>query len=143
MSFINQSDFVGKFQIAENKFANITPYVVRYEDLIFNELMGKDLADDFLMDPTNAKWNDFKAIGFGIKSLIVGLVYFEYVRDLPYRLTNKGFCYQMDENSHQVITAHALRQRYNECIDDWVEMQKYLRKKFELFDGKKRKYMID
>ena len=143
MSFVSQSDFKGKFQITENKFTDITPYIDRYEGTIFIELMGKELSEDFINDPTDSKWDDFKAIGFGIKSLIVGLVYFEYVRDLPYRMTNKGMVYQMDENANQVIHAHILRQRYNECINDWREMQKYLRGEFDEFAGKRRKYMID
>ena len=143
MSYIIQADFTGKFQIAENKFSDITPYIVRYEGLIFKELMGKDLAADFLATPNDPKWNDFKAIGFGIKSLIVGLIYFEYVRDLPYRLTNKGFVYQMEENANTVIHAFALRQRYNECITDWREFQKYLRENFDDYEGKNRKYITD
>jgi hypothetical protein len=138
MSFINQTDFVGKFQLAENKFSDISPYINRYEDNILIELMGKDLADDFISDPTDIKWGLYE-----IKNLLVGLIYFEYVRDLPYRLTNKGFVYQMDENSSQVIHSLALRQRYNESIDLWKETQKKLRKEFDNFAGKKRKYMID
>jgi hypothetical protein len=138
MSFINQTDFVGKFQLAENKFSDISPYINRYEDKILIELMGKDLADDFISDPTDPKWDDYE-----IKDLLVGLIYFEYVRDLPYRLTNQGFVYQMDENSSQVIHSLALRQRYNECIDLWKETQKMLKKEFDNFAGKNRKYMID
>jgi hypothetical protein len=138
MSFVNQTDFVGKFQLAENKFSDISPYINRYEDNILIELMGKDLADDFISDPTDIKWGLYE-----IKNLLVGLIYFEYVRDLPYRLTNKGFVYQMDENSSQVIHSLALRQRYNESIDLWKETQKKLRKEFDNFAGKKRKYMID
>jgi len=138
MSFVNQTDFVGKFQSAENKFSDISPYINRYEDNILIELMGKDLADDFISDPTDPKWDDYE-----IKDLLVGLIYFEYVRDLPYRLTNQGFVYQMDENSSQVIHSLALRQRYNESIDLWKETQKKLRKEFDNFAGKKRKYMID
>ena len=138
MSFINQTDFVGKFQLAENKFSDISPYINRYEDKILIELMGKDLADDFISDPTDPKWDDYE-----IKDLLVGLIYFEYVRDLPYRLTNQGFVYQMDENSSQVIHSLALRQRYNESIDLWKETQKMLKKEFDNFAGKNRKYMID
>jgi hypothetical protein len=138
MSLINQSDFVGKFQIAENKFSDITPYINRYEEKILIELMGKELADDYLSDPIDPKWDDYD-----FKDLLVGLVYFEYVRDLPYRITNQGFVYQMDENSSQVIHSLALRQRYNESIDLWIEIQKGLRSDFNNFCGKRRKYMID
>lgn len=143
MAFVSQTDFVGKYQIAQNKFNSIFAYIIRYEDVIFAELMGKELSEDFLINPTDSKWDDFKVLGFGIQSLIVGLIYFEYVRDLPYRMTNKGAVYQQDENANQVIHAHILRQRYNECITDWKEMQDYLKGNFDNFEGKKRKYMID
>lgn len=143
MSFVNQTDFKGKFQIAENKFTDITPYVERYEGNIFVELMGKELSEEYLGDPTDSKWDDLNTSEMGLKSLIVGLIYFEYVRDLPYRMTNKGFVYQQDENGSQVITSHGLRQRYNECIDEWIKIQKYLRKTFCEFNGRQRKYMID
>jgi hypothetical protein len=143
MSFVNQSDFVGKFKIASNKYSDVTPYIERYEVAIFNELMGEVLATDFLSNPNLPKWDDFKAIGFGVTSLIVGLIYFEFARDLPYRMTNKGFVYQLDENASQVITSYALRQRYNECIDDWHKMQSYLSSNYEEFNGIKRKYITD
>jgi hypothetical protein len=135
---LNKSDFVGKFQIAENKFSDITPYINRYEDMILVELMGQVLADDYLSDPTDPKWD-----GYEIKDCLIGLVYFEYVRDLPYRMTNQGFVYQMDENASQVIHSLALRQRYNESIDLWIKIQRKLKDNFEIFAGKQRKYMID
>lgn len=144
MAFVNQTDFTaGKFQIASNRFTTVQYYIDRYEEPIFIELMGKELGEEFIGNPADAKWNDLKEIGFGLKSLGVGLIYFEYVRDLPYRVTNKGVVYQDDENANQVVHAHVLRQRYNECITDWIEMQNYMKCEFDNFDGKKRKYMID
>jgi len=143
MSVINQSDFVGKWQVSLNKFSELTPYIHRYEPVIVKRLLGDELGQEFIDDDDLPKFDDLKLIGFGLKSLLVGLIYFEYVRDLPYRVTNKGVVYQQDDNASQVITAYVLRQRYNECVTDWKEMQKYCRKEFDNFDGEDLKYMTD
>jgi hypothetical protein len=143
MILINKSDFKGKFLVATGNFDDLQDYIDRYEKAILVDLMGQDLADDFEQDPTDSKWDEVKAVGFGLKSLLVGLVYFQYVRDLPYRATKQGIVYQMDENASQVITAYALRQRYNECILNYKKMQEVLRKDFEDFCGTPKKLMID
>ena len=140
---IQTSDFTGKWAIAQNSFTNLQPYIDRYEDRILVELMGKDLADDFLSDPDDEIWDDFKEIGFGLTSLIVGFVYFEYVRDLPFTVTNKNVIYTLEENGSTVIPAVVLRQRYNECVRDYREMQEYLKANFPNFAGKTKKFMID
>lgn len=143
MILIDKTDFKGKYEVAQNSFDKLQDYIDRYEPYVLKQLMGETLATDFIADPNDQKWNDLKAIGFGLKSLVVGLVYFYYVRDLPYRPTNQGFVYQLDNNAQQVITSYAVRQRYNECIDDYKAMQRYLHKEFDDFKGTAKKYMID
>lgn len=138
---ISVTDFTGKWAIAQNSYTKLQPYIVRYEYLRLVELMGKELADEFIADPDNTIWVDFKSIGFGLTSLLIGFVYFEYVRDLPYTVTNKNVIYTLEENGGNVISAFALRQRYNECVSDYREMQKYLDKTFPDFDGKPKKFM--
>lgn len=140
---IQTNDFTGKWAIAQNSFTRLQPYITRYEDRILVELMGKELADEFLDDPDDEIWDDFKEIGFGLTSLIVGFVYFEYVRDLPFTVTNKNVIYTQEENGSTVIPAVVLRQRYNECVTDSREMQKYLKANFSNFAGKTKKFMID
>lgn len=143
MILVDKSDFKGKWEVAQNNFSNLDSYIERYEEAILVDLMGKDLADDFILDPADAKWDDLKDVGFGLTSLIVGFIYFEYVRDLPFRVTNQGVVYQLDENASQVITVLALKQRYNECVSDYRSMQRLLRRDFNNFRGKRRKYIIN
>lgn len=143
MILVDKSDFKGKWEVAQNDFSNLDSYIERYEKAILVDLMGEDLADDFISDPADAKWDDLKAVGFGLTSLLVGFIYFEYVRDLPFRVTNQGVVYQLDENASQVITVLALKQRYNECVDDYRSMQRLLRRDFKNFRGKRRKYIIN
>jgi hypothetical protein len=140
---ISQANFVGKYQVAVNNFTQLTPYITRYEPKLINELFGVELAIDFNADPDDDIWDDVKAIGFGLESLLTGMVYFQYVRDLPYRVTNMGVVYNMDENSMNVMPALTLRQRYNECVNDWNEMAKYLRDNFENYKGIQKKYITD
>lgn len=140
---INTTDFTGKWAIAQNSYTKLQPYITRYEDRILVDLMGKDLADLFLLNTADPQWDDFKDIGFGLTSLLVGLVYFEYVRDLPYSVTNKNVVYTLEENGGVMIPALMLRQRYNECVRDWREMQVYLRANFPDFAGKNIKYLTD
>lgn len=143
MILVDKSDFKGKWEVAQNNFSNLDSYIERYEEAILVDLMGKDLADDFISDPADAKWDDLKDVGFGLTSLLVGFIYFEYVRDLPFRVTNQGVVYQLDENASQVITVLALKQRYNECVSDYRLMQRLLRRDFNNFRGKIRKYIIN
>jgi hypothetical protein len=140
---ISQANFVGKYQVAVNNFTQLTPYINRYEPKLINELFGAELAIDFNADPDDDIWDDVKAIGFGLESLLTGMVYFQYVRDLPFRVTNMGVVYNLDENSTNVMPALTLRQRYNECVNDWNEMAKYLRDNFENYKGIKKKYITD
>lgn len=140
---IQASDFTGKWRVSQKSNGNISEYITRYEDRLFVELMGEELATEFLDDPDAEIWDDFKLIGFGLTSLIVGFVYFEFVRDLPYQVTNQGVVYTLEENGGLVIPALMLRQRYNENVNDWKLFQEYLKENFENFDGKKRKYITD
>ena len=140
---INTTDFKGKWAIAQNSFSKLQDYIDRYEPKYLVDLMGKELADDFIADPSDVKWDDLKATGFGLTSLLVGFVYFEYVRDLPFRVTNGNVMYTQEENGSTVITAIVLRQRYNECVRDYREMQKYLKENFDEFKGVKKKYIND
>jgi len=143
MILVDKSDFKGKWEVAQNNFSNLDSYIERYEKAILVDLMGEDLADDFISDPADTKWDDLKDVGFGLTSLLVGFIYFEYVRDLPFRVTNQGVVYQLDDNASQVITVLALKQRYNECVDDYRLMQRLLRRDFNNFRGKRRKYIIN
>ena len=143
MILVDKSDFKGKWEDTQNNFSNLDSYIERYEEAILVDLMGEDLANDFISDPADTKWDDLKDVGFGLTSLLVGFIYFEYVRDLPFRVTNQGVVYQLDDNATQVITVLALKQRYNECVDDYRLMQRLLRSDFKNFRGKRRKYIIN
>jgi hypothetical protein len=140
---ISQANLVGKYQVTVNNFTQLTPYITRYEPKLINELFGVELAIDFNADPDDDIWDDVKAIGFGLESLLTGMVYFQYVRDLPFRVTNMGVVYNLDENSTNVMLSLTLRQRYYECVNDWNEMAKYLRDNFENYKGIKKKYITD
>jgi len=141
---VDKTDFKGKYAVALNKFDNLQDYIDRYEEPLINQLFGKDLAQDFISDINDPKWDDVKGIGFGLTSLLVGLIFFEYVRDLPYRVVNKGVVYQLDENASQVIAVSILVQRYNECVSDWNRMARQLRHDFpEEYSGKRLKYMTE
>jgi len=140
---VGTADFTGKWLVATNNFTQLTPYITRYELVTIHELFGKELGDLFVLDEDAAIWDDLKLIGFGLKSLLTGIIYVQYVRDLPYRVTNMGVVYQIDENSNQVMTALVLRQRYNECVKDWNEMGKYLGSNFDAYKGITKQIMID
>lgn len=140
---IGTTDFTGKWEVATNKFSNLLAYIHRYEDAYIYELFGKELGDEFLSDPNATKWDDLKLIGFGLESLLVGFVWCEYVRDLPFRVVNKGVVYQDSDNSGQVIPDLVIRQRYNECVTDFNKMVDYLRENFDDYSQKRLKYMID
>lgn len=143
--FVISSDFIQKFELSTGMYSNpkIDEYIDRYEDQYLIQLLGVELYNLFIadLDSNNIPQSDrFKKIfdpfneqiGFslmmsrGIKDMLIGFIYFEYLKDLITKTTNVGVTKPQEQNS-KIITAHTtIYGRYNESIRTYNAIQEYI-----------------
>ena len=150
MSIIVPDDFeTGRFKIPLNPkqvTLDLPAYILRVEAYYLPRLFGKELYDLFIADlalpvvdePTDPLfvfiYNAFvyqDDLGFldseGIEDMIKGLVYYEYLRDHITRVTTEGIKQTNGANSSNVSgIQHDLTSRYNESIDTYKTIQRYV-----------------
>jgi hypothetical protein len=143
---ISKSDFTGKFQLGKTNFDSIDAYIARYEEPLLIELLGVTLFNLFKTDllisppiPTNpiylAIYNSIRVddegncppirVNNGMKSMLIGLIWFEYLRDLKIKMTAAGAAIDEVEVSTLAATDF-MYQRYNEAVHDWNVIEWYI-----------------
>jgi len=143
--FVSNADFIDKFELSTGLYSNtkIDEYIDRYEDIYLVELFGVELYNEFIADldnnnvPQDVKFTKVfepfnEQIGFslmmsrGIKDMLVGFIYFQYLRDLATQTTNVGVVKPQEQNS-KVITAHTpIYLKYNESVKTYNAIQEYI-----------------
>jgi len=141
---IVKADFVGKYALATSTKGNdnIDDYIARYEEKTLRELLGIELFDLFEADvdtPTKLPitqiyldlYNEltFKNgsliyNSFGLKNILLSIIYFYYVRDNVVKQTVNGDQKIQSEVSSQSDQSYLLL-RYNEGVDSYNAIQKY------------------
>ena len=159
--FVTINDFTGKFALSTGMYANtnIQSYIDRYEDIYLTELLGVKLYDLFIADlvsnvPVTAKYtkifNAFKEeldirliISKGMKDMLVGFIYFEYMKDSITQTTPIGVVKQSTENSTPISAHTPIYLRYNESIKNYRAIQDYIMQNlstYPLFRGYTKQY---
>jgi len=140
---VNNTDFVGKFQIAQNCYSELNDYIETYERKYLEDLLGCDLTEDLIGDLNNQTPQTQKFIDIferfceddgicinrseGIKSMLLGFIYFEYVRDVAYKVTVGGVKRNRVEVSGDVGTnQHNIYNRFNWSIETFNSIQHYI-----------------
>lgn len=146
--FVYSSDFYsdGKFELVTGLYSSnnskIDKYIERYEKDYLMELLGVELCTLFLADtpgnvPTSDKYKKifnpfYEQISFtymnskGIKDMLIGFIYFQYLKDLITETTPVGVVKPQEQNS-KVITAHTpIYLKYNESIKTYNAIQEYI-----------------
>lgn len=142
---IAKTDFTGKYKVAQNSYTDIDSYIEKYEEIYLAELLGADLFALFKADvnPTTKQpvtaiylniYNSFKTdegncliVSEGMKKMILGFIYFEYVRDEKFKATMSGIVVSANEVSRESgFTEFNLYSRYNESIDTYDSIQWYI-----------------
>jgi hypothetical protein len=146
--YINRSDFKGKFEIHQGMYDlnNIDAYIEKYELRYLVELLGVDLFNSFFAD-ANAQPNHiptdpfYKYIcepfkfqngmqyweilfSYGMKEMLLGFVYFEYMKDYITANTLAGTVTQKSENSNGATTT--LYGKYNDAVKTYQAIQYYI-----------------
>lgn len=140
---ITSDDFTGKWDLAKSNEDKIDEYIDEYEEMYLTELLGKDLFDLFKsdVDPVTLKpttpiylniYNSFteNINGFiysseGLKKMLLGFIYFQYVRDNRVKQTMNGAVDQNTEVSTQSNYTF-LYPRYNQAVVTYAAIQAYI-----------------
>ena len=151
-------DFTGKYQVSTGMFdqAKLQDYINRYEPRYLKELFGITLYNDFQSDLLNnvpqspnflvlfnplsedLGYNFYYFNGIyegvnqldseGIKEMLKGFIYFEYVKDLSNQITPIGLVKPDNENSTVANTLFSMMYtRYNEAIRSYNSILDFIR----------------
>lgn len=151
-------DFTGKYQVSTGMYdqAKLQDYINRYEPRYLKELFGITLYNEFQSDLLNnvpqspnflVLFNPLSEdVGYnfyyfngtyeginqidseGIKEMLKGFIYFEYVKDLSNQITPIGLVKPDNENSTVANTLFSMMYtRYNEAIRSYNSIRDYIR----------------
>ena len=140
---IKNTDFVGIYRISQNCFSDLDLYIEANEKEYIEDLLGSELASEFInnlssMQPTSQKFieiydpfseDDGICINRseGMKKMLIGMIYFDYVRDVNFKVTTGGIKKNAVETSNDVGTnEHDLWRRYNRAIKTYNAIQGYI-----------------
>jgi hypothetical protein len=155
---IVKSDFIGKYALATSTKGNdnIDDYIAKYEEKTLRELLGIELFDLFKADVNGTTkkpvtqiyldfYNEFTFKdecfvynSFGLKNILLSIIYYYYVRDNVVKQSLNGDVNIQSEVSSQSNQSY-LYLRYNEGIDSYNDIQSYCIKNktdvYPTFDG--------
>lgn len=147
-------------------------YIEQYEKKYLIQLLGSelsklfiaDLVDQVPVDPiyleiynpiqedltkTNFSYSEYCGCQNdilctrGMKFMIMGFVFFEYMRDQPFQKDLTGVNRGDAENAREVLPSEwGLYQYYNESISDYQQIQYYIllnKENYTLFNGMKKR----
>lgn len=146
--YVNSTDFTGKFEVHQGMYdaSNIDAYIQKYELRYLVELLGVDLYNAYYLD-ANAQIDHvptdplFKFIydpfqyqsnmqywtilySYGIKEMLLGFIYFEYMKDSITANTLAGSVTQKSENSEGAMLT--LYGKYNDAVKTYRAIQDYI-----------------
>lgn len=153
------SDFTGKYEIHTGLYdqTKLQDYIDIYEKRYLVELLGATLYNEFIsdLDPYNVPespnfqqiFNPFIEdqnavldnqilISEGIKQMLKGFIYFEYLKDTTNQTTPNGLVIPSNENSTTATTLYSMMYtRYNEAVRTYRAIQWYIITNYNLKGG--------
>lgn len=140
---IISDDFTGKWDLAKSNEDKIDDYIDEYEEMYLTELLGKELFDLLKADvdgttripntqiykniynPFTEEINGFVYTSEGLKKMLLGFIYFQYVRDNRVKQTMNGAVEQTTEVSTASDNSF-LYVRYNKSVTTYKAIQTYI-----------------
>jgi hypothetical protein len=139
---IVKNDFVGKYELVKNINDTIDSYISIYEENYLRELLGINLFNLYkanvvnhlpvtasyltITNPLFIEQNGYNIISAGLKNMLLGFIFFEYVRDAKIKQSMSGSVVNKVDSSSNDFTQEFLYQRYNESIDIYKNIQTYI-----------------
>ena len=145
---IDKIDFVGKYHLSKMISDKIDYFIDYYERAYLYEVLGKPLADLLIADLVNkvpqspeyiAIYNDIYLSGNcccnssnkfnkGLKDILLGFVWYEYVRQTKHVNTGVGMVTNVSEISkNSDFTHNFLYKNYNDAVDGANVIQCYIK----------------
>lgn len=162
---ITIADFEGKYELHTGMYdqQKLQDYIDKYEPLYLVNLLGAELYNEFQADlilgggvPTeprfefifnafNYDYNCNILISQGMIEMLLGFVYFEYLKDLSNQVTTAGNVKPVGENSINTSTLNTMMySRYNDGIKTYRTIQYYIcvvkSEDYDGFNGKSKEY---
>lgn len=150
--FINTTDFVGQYALATDKFtkSKLDQYIDENELDLLRELLGIGLYNEFIADydgtPQNTfseprfediyeplKYSDGEGLGsceyntIGIKKMLIGFIYFLFIRDENFYHTIGGT--KENEQANAANRSIAFTNAYtnwNKSVDTYNQIQMFI-----------------
>ena len=147
MAILTTDDFKnGKYYIplkGVEQTTDFNEYISRYETTYLSRMFGKELYDLFITDlsggvPTSSRFifvfdpfidqtDNSLTESKGIKEMLKGIIYFQYLRDRVTTVGTDGIHMTRSENSETMNGInHSLISRYNEGIETYNLIQNYM-----------------
>lgn len=150
---LKTTDFVGKYAISQNQFntSNLQSFIDKYELLYLYDLLGIDLATAFYADittpfsaPVTPKYATiFNPLAIdestfcnrqlrseGVKDMLLGFVYWEFVRKQKVKTSLNGPIIQSGETTREADWAETgIYANYNDSVRSYNAIQSYVIKK--------------
>ena len=147
---VNLGDFTGKYELHTGIYdaSKLQAYIDKYEPYYLRELFGVTLYNEFMSDlilvnnqyvpqspnflllfnELHADVNVFRQINSdGIKEMLIGFIYFEYLKDSMNMMTPFGNTIARSELSKQTTTLTTLMyNRYNTAIKSFMAIRDYI-----------------
>jgi hypothetical protein len=147
---VSIGDFTGKYELHTGIYDvnKLQAYIDKYEPRYLRELFGITLYNEFISDLTLVNnqyvpqspnfiflFDPFAEdvylfrmlISDGIKEMLCGFIYFEYVKDMMNTMTPFGNTISRSELSRQTTTLNTLMyNRYNEAIKTFTAIRDYI-----------------
>lgn len=145
---ITKDDFIGKYAVAKSIFDELDSFIERYEEDKLRDLLGVELFNDFKTayeaDPLLPGNPELKSIldpikednlggcpkqmkNQGMKQMVLGLVYFQYMQDIIIKQTQNGGSLDKSELSDRTDSNY-IYDRYNEAVADYNVIQWFIEK---------------
>lgn len=145
---VSIGDFTGKYELHTGIYdqAKITDYIAKYEPRYMRELLGAQMYADFVSD-LDQQTNEPKSPNFqtlynpfavdvtlyrileseGIKTMLIGFIYFEYIKDTSNTITPFGNTVSRSELSKLATSLQSLMyNRYNESVRTFMAIREYI-----------------
>lgn len=144
---VNLGDFTGKYELHTGIYdaSKLQAYIDKYEPQYLRELFGVTLYNSFISDLDNQNvpkspnflffYNAFAVdvnvyrmlISDGLREMLLGFIYFEYLKDSMNMMTPFGNTIARSELSKQTTTLNTLMyNRYNTAIKTFTAIRDYI-----------------
>jgi len=163
---VSLNDFsTGKYEVHRGMYTDpgLQDYIDKYEKKYLVQLLGADLYGEFMADinlgggiPTEQRFTDIFdpfeidynleiIYSEGMKEMLIGFIYFEYVKDLTNQITSIGNVVPKGENSENPKTLYSMMyNRYNEACKTYKSVQKRIcvnRSDYSGYNGKTKSFV--